>query len=134
MSIRFQRMRNRFQSNLVPRVSLLPAPWSERGGKKRDPGNEVDFSHKTEFEELKGLVGLCTSNRLCREAGAKLCRHLKVSELILNIILCSTGSQWRCCKAGLMCQYSLIILLYKFYLIVFVLPVLCSFLLQFTNT
>ena len=28
-------------SNLVPRVSLLPAPWD---GKKRDPGNEVVFS------------------------------------------------------------------------------------------
>ena len=30
------------ESNLVPRVSPLPAPWSERrGGKRRDPGNEV---------------------------------------------------------------------------------------------
>ena len=30
------------QPNLVPRVSLLPFPWSAPGeGKKRDPGNEV---------------------------------------------------------------------------------------------
>ena len=30
-------------ANFVPRVSHLPAPWSERegGGKMRDPGNEV---------------------------------------------------------------------------------------------
>ena len=27
--------------NLVPRVSHLTAPWSERGGKMREPGNEV---------------------------------------------------------------------------------------------
>jgi len=30
-------------NNLVPLVSLLPIPWSERDGKKRDPGNEVEF-------------------------------------------------------------------------------------------
>ena len=33
--------------NLVPRVSHLPAPWSERGesGKMRDPGNEVVLNY-----------------------------------------------------------------------------------------
>jgi len=35
------------QYKLVPRVSLLPFPWSRRkrvrDGKKRDPGNEVGF-------------------------------------------------------------------------------------------
>jgi len=27
--------------SLIPRVSHLAAPWSERRGKMRDPGNEV---------------------------------------------------------------------------------------------
>ena len=33
-----------FSTNLVPRVSHPPAPWSKRGGgRMRDPGNEVAF-------------------------------------------------------------------------------------------
>ena len=44
--------------NLVPRVSLLPAPVErEGGGKKRDPGNEVcciytKKNHKLVYHEV----------------------------------------------------------------------------------
>ena len=55
---------NEKQVSVQPRSQGLSSSHPlerERGGKKRDPGNEVGFSHKTEFEELKGLVGLCSS-------------------------------------------------------------------------
>ena len=34
---------NYLRYNLVPRVCLPPTPWNSRGGKKRDPGNEVAY-------------------------------------------------------------------------------------------
>ena len=56
--------------NLIPRVSLLPAPKSERG-KKRDPGNEVDGSYS-------GLSSMVLQKKGSQGRTGQMIKHMVV--------------------------------------------------------
>jgi len=49
------------QNSVVPRVSLLPVPWSERGMGRRDSGNEVENRIAWEGEMGGAKLLKCTT-------------------------------------------------------------------------
>src|SRR4029434_8371092 len=54
--------------------------------------------------DLRQRVGAWRGRRSERKEGASLFRALKVVSSILKLILCLTGSQWRCRRTGVMCS------------------------------
>lgn len=54
-------------------------------------------------EERSERAGVATWRRSDMYGGARLCSALNVMRSILKLILCFMGSQWSCCRTGVMC-------------------------------
>jgi len=55
-----------------------------------------------EEADLKDRVGILMHRRAERYVGARLWMALNVKRRILKLIRCLMGSQWSCCRTGVM--------------------------------
>jgi len=64
--------------------------------KAREPNDKLDRATDRTLAEVdrKALRGLCQYSKLARYGGLPMCKALKVSVAILNLIRASMGSQW----------------------------------------